>query len=145
VDTSRAVCVEHTALIPPASAARNLLPCRFMAPMSPFRCPGRRSNGWLYEVKWSAIAPFCYIDHGKLRMFTRNANSTDRQYPQLAVLSECVQAEMTAVARRRDRCARIRNGLPQLRHAQRRNRSIVFFCVRICFILNGYDLRRCEN
>jgi len=49
--------------------------------------------GWMFEVKWDGVRALCFLDHGALRMISRNANSMDRQYPELAVLPDAVDAE----------------------------------------------------
>jgi bifunctional non-homologous end joining protein LigD len=48
---------------------------------------------WLYEVKWDGVRAICYIDHGRLRMITRNGNAQDAQYPELSVLPHHVKAK----------------------------------------------------
>ena len=32
-------------------------------------------DDWLYEIKWDGVRAICYIDHGKLRMVSRNGNA----------------------------------------------------------------------
>jgi bifunctional non-homologous end joining protein LigD len=49
------------------------------------------SDKWLYEVKWDGYRAICYIDHGRLRMVTRNGNVLE--YPELSVLPKHVRAK----------------------------------------------------
>ena len=52
--------------------------------------------GWVYEIKWDGVRAICFVDHGALRILTRNGNRCERQYPELSVLPHYIAAE-TAV------------------------------------------------
>ncbi|HYO84714.1 MAG TPA: DNA ligase D [Bryobacteraceae bacterium] len=55
------------------------------------RPPGGKS--WLYEVKWDGVRALCHIEAGALRMYSRNGNSYDRQFPELAVVPHRVRCQ----------------------------------------------------
>jgi bifunctional non-homologous end joining protein LigD len=49
-------------------------------------------NDWLYEIKWDGVRALCFIENGRLRLVSRNGNPMDRQYPELSVLPNQVNA-----------------------------------------------------
>ena len=51
------------------------------------------SDDWLFEIKWDGVRALVYIDHGRLRMVSRNGRSMDRQYPELSILPHQVKAK----------------------------------------------------
>jgi bifunctional non-homologous end joining protein LigD len=55
------------------------------------RPPG--GEQWLYEIKWDGVRAICFIEDGRLRIFSRNGNRTEQQYPELTVLPHSVAAE----------------------------------------------------
>ena len=48
---------------------------------------------WLYEIKWDGVRALIFIEDGRMRMFSRNGNSFDRQYPELTVVPNAIHAE----------------------------------------------------
>ncbi|HET8548603.1 MAG TPA: non-homologous end-joining DNA ligase, partial [Bryobacteraceae bacterium] len=48
---------------------------------------------WIYEIKWDGVRALCYIDAGRMRMYSRNGNSFDRQYPELSLAPRSIHAE----------------------------------------------------
>lgn len=52
---------------------------------------------WLYEVKWDGVRAMCYVEGGRIRMFSRNGNSFDRQFPELTVVPHYLAAETAVV------------------------------------------------
>jgi len=49
-------------------------------------------DDWVYEVKWDGVRAICFIEDGKLRIFSRTGKRCDAQYPELSVLPHYVQA-----------------------------------------------------
>src|SRR5271166_5013095 len=43
-------------------------------------------DDWLYEVKWDGVRALCFIENGKLGIFSRTGNRSEKQYPELSVL-----------------------------------------------------------
>ena len=52
-----------------------------------------RGDKWLYEIKWDGVRAVCFIEGGHLRIFSRNGNRTEQQYPELTVLPHFISAE----------------------------------------------------
>ena len=50
-------------------------------------------DDWLFEVKWDGVRALCYLDGEELRIYSRNGNRTERQYPELSVLPHFVAAK----------------------------------------------------
>jgi bifunctional non-homologous end joining protein LigD len=48
---------------------------------------------WLYEIKWDGVRAVCFIEDGRLRIFSRNGNRTEQQYPELTVLPHFIAAK----------------------------------------------------
>ncbi len=44
------------------------------------------SQDWIAELKWDGVRALCFVDDGKLEIYTRNGNRCERQYPELSVL-----------------------------------------------------------
>ena len=55
------------------------------------------SGDWVYEIKWDGVRAICFIESGKLKMFSRNGNAIDKQYPELSILPHQVQARQAIV------------------------------------------------
>jgi bifunctional non-homologous end joining protein LigD len=49
-------------------------------------------SGWIYEIKWDGVRALCFIEDGRIRMYSRNGNSFDRQYPELTVVPNFIAA-----------------------------------------------------
>jgi bifunctional non-homologous end joining protein LigD len=45
-------------------------------------------DGWAGELKWDGIRALCYVDGGRIRLYTRNGNEVARRYPELRKLGE---------------------------------------------------------
>ena len=56
-----------------------------------------RGKDWLAEIKWDGIRALCYLSPGDLRIFTRNGNRCERQYPELGSLARQIPAENAIV------------------------------------------------
>lgn len=107
---------------------------------------------WLFEVKWDGVRAICYLDHGRMRMVSRNARPIERQYPELSILPHQIKARTAIldgeIAALDDR------GLPSFEMLQRRitvadaaaiatlarKNPVVFFAFDLLY-LNGRDLR----
>lgn len=110
--------------------------------------------GWLFEVKWDGVRALGYLEDGKVRFVSRNGNVMEKQYPELAALTEVVDAESAIfdgeIVALDDR------GVPSFALLQRRmhvgDRSAAALlaqkqpaCLYLFDILylDGWDLRRC--
>ncbi len=49
-------------------------------------------DDWLFEVKWDGVRALCFVENGEVRIFSRNGNRCDRQYPEILVLPHHVKA-----------------------------------------------------
>ena len=47
---------------------------------------------WLFEVKWDGYRAIAFLDHGSVRLVSRNQNDLTAAYPELRSMSECVKA-----------------------------------------------------
>ena len=110
------------------------------------------SDEWLFEIKWDGVRAICYLNHGRLRMVSRNGRSIERQYPELSILPHQVKAKTAIldgeIAALDDR------GLPSFEMLQRRitvgeastiatlarKNPVVFFAFDLLY-LDGRDLR----
>jgi bifunctional non-homologous end joining protein LigD len=131
-----------------AAMPRNVSP--MLAQISEKLPPGQ---GWVYEIKWDGIRAICFLEDGKTRMVSRKALAMDRQYPELGVLPQCVNAK-TAVLDG-EIAALDENGRPSFARIQprimavdpnavahlSRSRPVTFLLFDLLY-LNGYDLCR---
>jgi bifunctional non-homologous end joining protein LigD len=51
-----------------------------------------RGEKWVYEIKWDGVRVLIFIADGRMRMYSRNGNSYDRQFPELTVLPGSLRA-----------------------------------------------------
>ncbi len=110
------------------------------------------SDDWLFEVKWDGVRAIAYIDHGDLRLVSRNGRAIERQYPELSVLPHQVKAQTAIldgeIAALDDRGLpsfemlqrRITVGDPATIAALARKNPVVFFAFDLLY-LDGRDLR----
>lgn len=110
------------------------------------------SHDWLYEIKWDGVRALCYIDHGDLRMLTRNGNRMDRQYPELSILPHHIKANQAILDG--EIASLDARGVPSFEQLQRRitvseasaiatlarHHPVVLFLFDLLY-LDGYDLR----
>jgi bifunctional non-homologous end joining protein LigD len=143
-----------------SAAAPSGLPGARKAPMPGFFPPMLASlatrlpapDKWVYEIKWDGVRALCFLEKDRIRLYSRNGNSFDRQYPELGVVPRSVRAE-TAILDGEiavlDEQGRSRFELIQPRihqtdpnsasHLARRNPAKLFvFDLLYC---DGYDLR----
>jgi len=52
-----------------------------------------RGEGWLYEIKWDGVRAICFVDNGAVRFTSRSGKSCERQYPELSVLANAIDAQ----------------------------------------------------
>jgi bifunctional non-homologous end joining protein LigD len=52
-----------------------------------------KGDDWIFEVKWDGVRGLAFVDNGALRVYTRNANRCERQYPELQVIPHYIDAE----------------------------------------------------
>lgn len=53
--------------------------------------------GWLFEVKWDGVRALSYIEGNTVRTLSRNFNPMDRQYPELALLTQVLDVKNAIV------------------------------------------------
>ncbi|MCC6393931.1 MAG: DNA ligase D [Bryobacterales bacterium] len=125
-----------------------------LSPMMAFASPKPPSDpGWLFEVKWDGVRALCFVEEGELRMISRNGNPMDRQYPELAVLPQCVNADAAILDA--EIVALDERGLPSFPLLQRRmhvadtghaaslsRATPVILYVFDLLYLDGWDLRK---
>jgi len=107
---------------------------------------------WLYEIKWDGVRALCYIDHGQLRMVSRNGNRMDRQYPELSILPHQINAkqaildgEIAALDSRASQALKNCNSGSWFADAAAialltRHHPVVLFLFDLLYV-DGYDLR----
>lgn len=60
----------------------------WMMPMSPIlRNTIEEGSEWIHQVKWDGIRGLCYMENGRLRVFTKRGRERTGFYPELEVLS----------------------------------------------------------
>ncbi len=110
------------------------------------------SDEWLFEIKWDGVRALCYLDHGDLRMMTRNGNRMDRQYPELSILPHHINAKQAILDG--EIASLDARGVPSFEQLQRRitvseasaiatlarHHPVVLFLFDLLY-LDGYDLR----
>jgi bifunctional non-homologous end joining protein LigD len=125
-----------------------------LSPMMAFAAAKPPSDpGWLFEVKWDGVRALCFVEEGALRMISRNGNPMDRQYPELAVLPQCVKADSAILDG--EIVALDERGLPSFGLLQRRmhvadagyaatlsRATPVILYVFDLLYLDGWDLRK---
>lgn len=107
---------------------------------------------WCFEVKWDGVRALCFIDQGELRIFSRNGNRCERQYPEVMVLPHHVRAGTAIIDAEiavLDDKGRASFGMIQPRISQRdpnsvahlaRSTPVTFFAFDLLYC-DGYDLR----
>jgi bifunctional non-homologous end joining protein LigD len=50
-------------------------------------------SGWLYEIKWDGVRAVCFVESGKTHAFGRKGTEITKQYPEIAELSACLEAD----------------------------------------------------
>ncbi len=114
--------------------------------------PPPDSDSWLYELKWDGVRAICYLDHGDLRMLTRNGNRMDRQYPELSILPHHIKASQAILDG--EIASLDSRGVPSFEQLQKRitvseasaiatlarHHPVVLFLFDLLY-LDGYDLR----
>src|SRR5579863_9971146 len=110
------------------------------------------TSDWVYEIKWDGVRAICFIESGKLKMFSRNGNAIDKQYPELSILPHQVRAKQAIIDG--EIAALDPQGRPSFELLQRRinvaeasaiarlarSHPVVFFAFDLLY-LDGRDLR----
>lgn len=66
----------------------------WIVPMEPILVPQiPEGDEFIHQVKWDGIRGLCYIEDGKVRVFTRKGRERTGFYPELNVLSSLVNAK----------------------------------------------------
>ncbi len=52
-----------------------------------------KGGDWIVEVKWDGVRGLIFIENGSMRIYTRNNNRCEAQYPELQVLPHYIEAE----------------------------------------------------
>jgi len=108
---------------------------------------------WLYEVKWDGYRALCFIEGGKVRMFSRRGNKIDKQFATVAAaLAQSVKADKAIIDG--EVVALDDNGNPSFQRLQNMTGFgtkpavkgvaapfLNFFAFDLLY-LNGYDLRK---
>ncbi|HEY8499824.1 MAG TPA: non-homologous end-joining DNA ligase [Clostridia bacterium] len=57
----------------------------WMEPMEPILTETIRSgDGWIHQVKWDGIRGLCYVDNGRISLFTRTGRERTEWYPEIS-------------------------------------------------------------
>jgi bifunctional non-homologous end joining protein LigD len=109
---------------------------------------------WLYEVKFDGYRALAYIDHGSLRLVSRNQNEMTRDFPELEALPKHVRAKQAVVDG--EICVLDEQGRPSFSLMQQRTgfepgrpkrrtiqggAPLVYYAFDLVY-LNGYSLLR---
>jgi bifunctional non-homologous end joining protein LigD len=108
---------------------------------------------WLYEIKWDGYRAVVFVEHGKVRLVSRNQNDLTAQYPELHNLAKLVKGksaildgEIVALddeGRSSFSLMQQRTGIRSggRRVAARRDVPVLYYAFDLLY-LDGYDLRR---
>jgi bifunctional non-homologous end joining protein LigD len=110
-------------------------------------------KGWLYEIKWDGVRALWIRDEdGQTKLLSRKNTPISRQYPELSVLHNYIQAESAVIDgeiaavddKGRPSFERIQPRImasdPNAIAQMARSRPVVYFAFDLLY-LNGYDLR----
>jgi bifunctional non-homologous end joining protein LigD len=111
-----------------------------------------QGTGWVHEIKWDGVRALCFVERGNVSALGRKGTPITAQYPELAQLAACVDAE-TAVLDG-EIAAPDERGRPSFERLQprimatgaakiaqlARSRPVRFFAFDLLY-LNGRDLR----
>jgi bifunctional non-homologous end joining protein LigD len=113
-------------------------------------------DSWLFEIKWDGYRAIAFIDHGKLRLVSRNQNDLTKAYPELSDLPQHLRArtavldgEVVALneqGRPSFSLMQQRTGVGEGGRRIRRTRHDipVVYCAFDLLYLDGYSLMRAE-
>ena len=79
-------------------AKRGPMPA-IISPMLAELGKGKPPSGkeWLYEIKWDGVRALCFVEGNSLRLAARSGNDITRQYPELSVLPQHLNAQSAIV------------------------------------------------
>lgn len=139
---------------PPLKATAKTEMPGFFAPMgATLSASLPRSKEWVTELKWDGVRALCFVDNGRLQIYTRNGNRCERQYPELDVLPSRIDATQAIldgeIAVLDDKGAprfaliqpRIMNSDAAAIARMSRSRPVKLYLFDLLY-LDGYDLRR---
>ncbi len=109
---------------------------------------------WTAELKWDGVRALCFVNAGKLEIYTRNGNRCERQYPELSVLPHLVKASQAVLDG--EIAVLDEKGVPSFAMIQprimaadaaaiahmTRSRPVQLFLFDLLY-LDGWDLRNC--
>ena len=108
---------------------------------------------WLFEIKWDGYRAVAFLDHGKMRLVSRNQNDLTARYPELKDLPQFVKAKqaildgevvaLDAEGRPSFSLMQQRTGFrPGGRRGPANSDVAVLYYAFDLLYLDGYDLRR---
>ena len=106
------------------------------------------SPDWVYEIKWDGFRGICFLNHGELKITSRNARSFDAQFPELQEAVPAIRAQDAVIDA--EIVALDENGRPSFSLMQQRTGFVspktrthtpVKLIAFDLLYLNGYDLR----
>ena len=56
-----------------------------------------KGGDWIFEVKWDGVRGLVFIDGGAMKIYTRNNNRCEGQYPELGVVPHYIEAEQAVL------------------------------------------------
>jgi bifunctional non-homologous end joining protein LigD len=68
------------------------MPAQITPMMATLESSPPASENWLYEIKWDGVRALCFVEDGRLEMYSRNGNRCTQQYPELSVLPHYLNA-----------------------------------------------------
>jgi bifunctional non-homologous end joining protein LigD len=111
---------------------------------------------WLYEIKWDGYRAIAFLDHGSVRLVSRNQNDLTAAYPELGSMSDSVKAgtaildgEIVALdeqGRPSFSLMQQRTGVGEGGRRIRRTRDdvpVVYYVFDVLYV-DGYDLMQAE-
>ena len=137
------------------------IPGAIAAPMPGFFAPMAasvaeaipRGDNWMFEIKWDGVRGLIFIEEGAMKIYTRNSNRCEQQYPELQVLPHYVDAQHAVldgeiVAIDAKGISKFELIQPRIHTrdaaaiAKMAGKSPVHFYLFDLLYLNGYDLRQ---
>jgi bifunctional non-homologous end joining protein LigD len=73
-------------------ARRAAMPARLEPMLATGVAQAFSDPGWLYEIKWDGVRALAWLEQARVELRSRTGRVVTQQYPELAVLAECVRA-----------------------------------------------------
>ena len=108
---------------------------------------------WLFEIKWDGYRAIAFVEHGKVRLLSRNHNDLTAQFPELHDLAKSVKAKTAVLdgeivaldeqGRASFSLMQQRTGFREhgRRAAARRDLQVLYYVFDLIYA-DGYDLHR---